>query len=122
MTVSERFFIEYFVKEENAVFIIRNVEHDDAGEYTITARNSSGVGSSTARLRVRLEPSVDDTPLINPDAFQKLELKKPSGTPEDETQTEAHIKIIEPLQDLNVPEGVQAVFTCKIDASPKAEV
>jgi hypothetical protein len=118
---SERFFIEYFEKEENAVFVIRDVKKDDAGYYTITAQNSAGFKTSTARLSVLTQPSIDDTSYINPDAFQKFESKQPNKEQNVADAGEVHIKIIEPLVDARVVEGSQAVFSCVVDANPKAE-
>jgi hypothetical protein len=115
--------MEYFEKEENAIFAIRDVKKDDAGYYTVTAKNLAGFKASTAKLSVRVQPSIDDTSYINPDVFQKFELKKPHETEDvaGKGEGEAHIKIIEPLKDAHVYEGLQAVFSCKVDANPKAE-
>lgn len=95
---------------------------DDQGEYTLTARNPAGVASTSAKLKVKNVPSVDDTSYVNPDVFQKFDQKKQPQTNEPaDAKANARLKIIEPLKDFHLVEGNQAIFYCKIDAYPKAE-
>ena len=125
MTYSQRFFSNYFINESKAVLIIQDAKPEDQGKYTVTARNSAGVGSSVASLTVRLVPSIDEHSYVNPDVFQKFELKTPESVAGQSVSTEplqARIKIIEPLKDNFITEGSPIVFNCKIDANPKAEV
>lgn len=74
---------------------------------------------------VKLAPVVADSPRVNPEVFQKFELKTPEsslGQPSSTEPLNARIKIIEPLKDAYIVEGSQVVLNCKIDAYPKAEV
>lgn len=60
---------------------------------------------------------------MNPDIFQQFELKKKAPVDEGpDNAANARLTIIEPLNDFNLVEGSQVVFTCLIDAHPKPEV
>lgn len=48
--------------------------------------------------------------------------KKPTINQPADKVDNARLKIIEPLQDFNLVEGQQAVFSCTVDAYPKPEV
>jgi copper oxidase (laccase) domain-containing protein len=105
--------------------IIQDVKSEDRGKYEVIARNTAGVGSSTATLTVTFGPSIDENHQVDPNAFQKFELKTPESKVSEPVSTEplqARIKIIEPLKDTYIVEGSQVVLNCKIDAYPKAEV
>lgn len=96
---------------------------DDQGKYTLEGRNAAGTASTSAMLKVKSVPTVDDTSYVNPDVFQQFELKKrPTINQPADKCDNARLKIIEPLQDFNLVEGQQAVFTCTVDAYPKPEV
>lgn len=122
---AQRLEFNYLINEGRAYFVISNVKRDDEATYTLTARNEAGEASTSAKLKVKLVPTVDDTSYVNPDVFQQFELKKkPTQPPSDTEENTANyrIKIIEPCQDFTIKEGEQAVFSCKIDAYPKPEV
>jgi hypothetical protein len=113
------------MNEGKAVLIVQDVKPEDEGKYTVTARNLAGVGSSVASLVVRHVPGIDDKSYVNPEKFQRFELKTPESTigqPIEVASFQARIKIIEPLRDTFITEGSQVVLNCKIDAYPKAEV
>lgn len=122
LQAAQRLAFNYIISEGKAIFLVSNVKMDDQGSYTITARNSSGEASCTAKLQVNVVPSVDDTSYVNPDVFHKFDVKKrPSDSAEPSSGKEARLKIVEPLKDFHLVEGNQAIFYCKIDAHPKAE-
>jgi hypothetical protein len=123
LKLSQRFFTDYFMNEGRAVLIIQDVKVDDAGKYTVTARNDAGVGSADAQLKVSLVPAIDERSYVNPDAFSKFE-NKDAPKPDDESGAagEPRLKIVEPYQDFYLIEGAEAFFKCKIDANPKAVV
>ena len=111
------------INEGKAIFVISNVKRDDEATYTLTARNPSGEASTSAKLKVKLVPTIDDTSYVNPDIFQQFEIKKkPQPTQPADAVANARLEIIEPLKDFNLVEGAQAVFSCTIDAYPKPEV
>ena len=123
MKAAQRLAFNYLINEGKAVFVISNAKLDDEAKYTLTARNKAGEASTSAKLRVKQVPTVDDTSYVNPDVFQQFELKKKPTQPDSDDQvTNARIKIIDPLKDFYLVEGTQAVFACKIDAYPKPEV
>lgn len=118
-----RLAVNYLINEGKAILVLSNVKRDDEGKYTLEARNSSGTVSTTAYLKVKMVPTIDDTSYVNPDVFQQFELKKrPNVIEPMDSLTNARLKITEPLKDFNLVEGTQAIFTCTIDAFPKPEV
>jgi hypothetical protein len=123
LNAAQRFYIDYFFNEGKAIFALSNAKLDDQGKYELTARNTSGVASTSAYLKVKSVPTIDDTSYVNPDVFQQFEVKKrPSPNRPADNLDNARIKITEPLRDFNLVEGQQAIFTCTIDAYPKPEV
>lgn len=123
LSAAQRFYIDYFFNEGKAVFSLSNAKLSDQGKYTLEGRNAAGSASTSANLTVKSVPTIDDTSYVNPDIFQQFELKKKPtiNQPQDKLDN-ARLKIIEPLQDFNLVEGQQAVFTCTVDAYPKPEV
>jgi len=120
---AQRLSFNYLINEGRAIFTISNVKKDDQSKYTLHASNSSGSASSSANLKVKNVPTIDDTSYVNPDIFQQFELKKKAPVAEGpDNAANARLKIIEPLKDFNLIEGSQVVFSCLIDAHPKPEV
>ncbi|RNA22004.1 titin-like [Brachionus plicatilis] len=114
---------DYLINEGRALFNIDNVKLDDQATYTLTARNSSGVASTSAKLKVKTVATIDDTSYVNPDVFEQFEMKKkPNWNQPIDNADNARLKIIEPLKDFRLVEGSQAVFSCTIDAYPKPEI
>ena len=123
LDAAQRFFFNYLINEGKCIFTISNVKKEDQARYTLEARNTSGSAATSANLKVKIVPTVDDTSYVNPDVFQQFELKKrPNSNQPPENAANARIKIIEPLKDFNLVEGSQVVFSCTIDAYPKPEV
>lgn len=74
---------------------------------------------------VTLMPNVDETPLVNPDAFKFLEA--PLTKPDDDLDREKkeHYlppRVIVPLSDVRIKEGENVLMICKIDGYPKPKV
>jgi hypothetical protein len=84
LEAAQRFFFNYLIHEAKVVFIISNVKKEDESKYTLFAKNSFGEASTSAKLRVKLVPTIDDTSYVNPDVFQQFELKKRPGQAPDE--------------------------------------
>ncbi len=123
MNAAQRFAFNYLINEGKAIFVIANVKPDDEGRYTLDAKNPAGSGSTSANLKVKKVPTVDDTSYVNPDIFQQFETKKkPTLTQPSDNLANARLEITEPLKDFSLIEGAQAVFSCTIDAYPKPEV
>ena len=113
------------MNEAKAVLIIQDVKKTDKGKYMLRAKNAAGSGTADANLNVRHVPSIVDKPFVDPALFDKFELKKPDigDKPEGPEQAlQARLKFVEPLKDIALVEGTPVVFTCKLDAYPKAEI
>ena len=123
LQAAQRFSFNYLINEGKAIFVISNVKREDQSSYTLEARNKAGVAQTTAKLTVKMVPTIDDTSYVNPDIFEQFETKKkPNLNQPGDNIANARLEIIVPLEDYRLIEGEQAVFSCKIDAYPKPEV
>ena len=124
MNAAQRLSFNYTNNDGKAVFVISNAKPDDQAKYTLHAKNRSGAASTSANLIVKIVPTIDDTSYVNPDIFDKFELKKkPKDYQEPSNNSlNARIKITVPLKDAVLVEGTLAIFSCTVDAYPKAEV
>lgn len=96
---------------------------NDLGNYTAVAENPAGKDQTFCSVFVKLMPNIDDTPLVNPDAFRYLDhphIHKPRDT--DEIENVEPPKVVVPLQDLQLKEGEPIILMCKITGNPKPKV
>ena len=72
---------------------------------------------------VQLRPvaGIDQTPLVNPDAFKYLEQHAPQKK-KDDAEPMVPPKVIIPLKDVTLKEGQPVVLACKIQGYPKPTV
>ena len=109
------------------VLKITNAQNNDIGNYLVLAENPLGKDQTFCKLFVNPSPNVDETPLIDPDAFKFLE---PSVKP-DNNNDEPYKKdrerffpprVIIPLTNQIINEGDLVRLAAKIDGYPKPKV
>lgn len=106
---------------------ISNTLKNDLGNYTVVAENKAGKAQTSCQLRIDLQPNVDETPLINPDAFKFLD-NPPSSAPQTKLPDDEDKKrfmppnVIVPLSNARINEGESVLLACKIDGFPKPKV
>lgn len=103
---------------------ISNAHKTDLGTYLVLAENKVGQDRTACKLYVTVEPSVDETPLINPEAFRNLEAPVPKPDSDDLKPKEHFIppRVIVPLANVRISEGDPVLLICKIDGYPKPKV
>jgi len=109
-----------------ATLKISNLRKSDLGNYLVLAENKAGKDQTFCKLFIKLLPNVDETSLINPEAFKFLEAPKSNNNNENpfnnEVQRYIPPHVIIPLSDMYISEGNYATLLCKIDGFPKPKV
>lgn len=93
----------------------------------VLAENKVGKDQTFCQISVNLIPNVDDTPLINPDAFRFLEnvpTDKKAAPDSDTENKDKYIPphVIVPLSNVRISQGDVVRLACKIDGYPKPKV
>ena len=79
---------------------------------------------TSCKLLITHTANIDDTPLVNPDAFKYLE-QPTTFVPNqnlDEPEKLIPPHVIIPLQDTQIKEGEPVLLVAKIDGYPKPKV
>lgn len=109
-----------------ATLKINGALKNDLGTYKVVAENKAGRDETACKLFVTLQPNVDETPLVNPDAFRQLDA--PHHAPvksDDEDRQKENLqppRVVVPLSDVRLKEGDNILMVCKIVGQPKPKV
>lgn len=99
---------------------------NDFGNYTVFAENKAGKAQTSCKLFITLQPNVDETPLVNPDAFKQLNAPPMPyiDDDQDKNKKENYLppRVIVPLSDVRIKEGENILMICKIVGQPKPKV
>lgn len=97
---------------------------NDLGTYVALAENEVGKDQTYCTVFIQQMPNIDQTPMVNPDAFRFLDnppmRKQPDRDDEDENVEPP--KVVVPLQDLQLKEGETVLLMCKITGKPRPKV
>lgn len=124
MPASTRYTTDYDLNTNVVTLQIANAQMNDLGTYIVLAENEAGRDQTFCTVHVQQIPSIDQTPMVNPEAFRFLEnppQKKPLDVDEDNENLQPP-RVIVPLQDLQLKEGEPVFLICKIDGKPKPKV
>ena len=116
-----RFTTKYDIPSKVLTLQILTARPDDQGTYTVRATNPVGKDETSCTLTIRPTTSIDTRPFIAPEKFAPLEIKAPPPSKEDLKKMEPP-KVIVPLEDANLKEGVPALLTAKIIGKPTPDV
>lgn len=97
---------------------------NDLGNYIVLAENEAGRDQTFCTVFIQQMPNVDNTPMVNPEAFKYLEnppVRKPHQVDEENENLQPP-QVIVPLQDLQLKEGEPVLLVCKIIGKPKPKV
>lgn len=97
---------------------------NDLGTYIVLAENEAGRDQTFCTVHIQQIPNIDQTPMVNPDAFRFLEhphVQRPHDIDDDNENLQPP-RVIVPLQDLQLKEGEPVFLICKIDGKPKPKV
>lgn len=99
---------------------------NDIGNYSVLAENKAGKDQTLCRLFITLQPNVDETPLVNPDAFKLLNAPPTPYVDDDQDKNKKENylppRVIVPLSDVRLKEGENILMICKIVGQPKPKV
>jgi hypothetical protein len=125
LPAANRYTTNYDLSTNVVTLKIDNSQMNDVGSYLAYAENVAGKDQTQCSLFVKEMPSIDQTPMVNPDAFRYLEYPKsitrPSETDDDYENLQPP-KVIVPLQDLQLNEGEAVLLMCKIIGKPNPKV
>ena len=100
---------------------IDNAQMNDVGAYLVLAENEAGRDQSNCKVYVTQTASIDQTPIVNPDAFKYLEQQPHKPRPEEQEKMSPP-KVIVPLSNVKLEEGKTVFLACKIEGQPKPKV
>jgi hypothetical protein len=96
---------------------------NDLGTYVVLAENEAGKDQTFCTVFIQQMPNIDQTPMVNPEAFKYLEHPPVRKMPDqDDNEVLQPPKVIIPLQDLKMKEGEPVLLLCKIEGNPKPKV
>lgn len=124
LPASTRYTTDYDLNTNVVTLKIADAQMNDLGIYVVLAENEAGRDQTYCTVHIQQIPNIDQTPMVNPEAFRFLEnppMRKPIET-DDENDNLQPPRVIVPLQDLQLKEGEPVFFICKIDGKPKPKV
>jgi hypothetical protein len=117
-----RFAHRYDYSTGIAILKIDNVLSSDQSVYAACAHNSVGQIQTQARLHVSRAPSIDQSPIVNPEAFKYLNKQPRESLRSEEVFDSQAPKVVVPLSNVKLLEGKQIHLACKIIGFPKPRV
>lgn len=124
LPASTRYTTYYDMNTNVATLKIDSAQLNDLGTYIVLGENEAGRDQTFCTLHIEQVPNIDQTPMVNPEAFRYLEqpvARKPLDV-DDDSENLMPPKVIVPLQDLQLKEGEPVFLICKIDGKPKPKV
>lgn len=121
LIIIHRYTTDYDYNTGIASLKIDGAQSNDVGGYLVVAENPAGKDQTNCKVGVTLMPNIDQTPIVNPDAFRFLEHPAPQRRYE-EPEKMAPPKVVIPLADVKLVEGQAIQLACKIEGVPKPKV
>lgn len=94
----------------------------DIGTYLALAENEAGRDQTHCMVAIQQMPSIDQTPIVNPDAFKYLEAPSKHKPRDDSAGDMKPPKVIVPLSNVKLKESQPMFLACKIEGYPKPTV
>ena len=124
LPAANRYTTDYDLSTNVATLKIDNAQLKDLGAYVVLAENQAGSDQTTCTVFIQQVPSIDRTPMVNPDAFRYLENRTaPKARVFDEENVNLLApKVIVPLKDMELKEEEPVLLICKIEGKPRPKV
>ena len=123
LPASTRFNPDYDLYTGIVTLKINEAQVNDIGNYSVIAENEVGMDRTNCAVSIRETPNIDNTPMINPDAFRYLESPNVDRKPASDDDTIKYPpKVIVPLTDVKLEEGQSVLLACKIEGLPIPKV
>ena len=123
LPAANRYTTNYDLSSNIASLKIHNAQMNDLGSYMALAENEVGKDKTSCAVFVQEMPNIDQTPMVNPEAFRFLDQpvirKKPDADFEEKAEPP---QVIVPLQDLQLKEGENVLLVAKIIGRPTPKV
>lgn len=99
---------------------INEAQTNDSGVYEVFVENDYGNDRTQSRLIVDISPGIDQSPIVDPNAFKYLNTPKsqPREMADEDGNKFSPPKVIVPLKDIRVNDGQPATFLSKIVGYP----
>lgn len=126
LPASNRYNPHFDLKTGVASLKVNEAQANDSGLYEVAVENIAGSDRTAANLIVDHVPDIDQSPIIDPNAFKYLnaapQSPKPRAPDADEVSSIRPPKVIIPLKDIKVNEDQPATFMSKIIGYPIPKV
>lgn len=122
LQASTRLTTQYDINTGVARLRINDAHLADAGIFTCIAENKAGHDRTTCTLEVKKVSNIDNTPMVNPNAFAYLrQPSQPQAAPERDLGLKKP-RIVIPLKNIDTQEGKLITLACKIEGEPVPNV
>lgn len=120
---STRFTIDFDFSSGVVSLRINDAQMNDIGIYIALAENEAGSDQTQCEVTIQQMPNIDNTPMVNPEAFKYLEqpaYARPKSL--DDTDDMSPPKVIVPLSNVKLEEGQTVILACKIEGYPRPKL
>lgn len=122
LPASNRIQTSFDLNSSVASLKIDNCQMNDIGSYLCYAENEVGSDQTECKAVITPTSGIDDTPIVNPEAFRYLEHPSRNRTGKDTSEKQVPPKIIVPLTNVKMEEGCRILLACKVEGLPKPKV
>ena len=119
---SNRYTTDYDLNTGVVTLKINDAQMNDIGSYYAIAENEAGADQTNCKAFIKQMPSIDRTPMVNPDAFKYLEQPVSDRSKKRDIESMNPPKVIVPLADVKLEEGQTVILACKIEGAPRPKV
>jgi hypothetical protein len=122
LPASTRYTPEYDLYTGIVTLTINDAHMSDVGNYIAIAENEVGADQTQCQAFINQMPNIDNTSMINPDAFRFLEQPHKVAKRPEEAENMRPPKVIVPLANVKLEEGQSVMLACKIEGYPRPKV
>ena len=104
---------------------VDSAQLNDLGHYLVVAENDAGKDQTECNVAIQQSPNIDNTPIVNPEAFRYLDRPLAQVVPDSDIDDAERVqppKVIIPLSNIQLKEGETVLLIAKIDGYPKPKV
>ena len=97
----------------------------DTGQFSVLAENKAGHDSTDCRLDVKKSANIDNSPIVNPNAFAYLNRQPEAPTRRRSPESERAAKparVVIPLKNITTQEGKPITLACKVEGEPTPQI
>ena len=123
LPASNRYTVDYDLYTGIVTLKINEGLMSDVGTYLALAENEVGADQTSGTVFLKETPNIDNTPMVNPEAFRYLEHPTSErNPPKEDSELKYPPKVIVPLSNVKLEEGQSVLLACKIEGQPRPKV